>query len=160
MRDRLIAYGLLTLFALGCATVPPTRVHSYWGSTAQRPSRDATFAWSLEPSSEGESGDAALMEMIRERTEAGLISLGYRKRDGRTSADLYVSCRLTTSFQPTDQGPIDSGSLVIDVVSGADGRLIWRGWAEGPVDRSLPPEARQKRVEAAVHQILEQFKPS
>ena len=155
---------LLTLsidVAGGCTSAPPTRVHSYWGLTTQRPPRDATFAWSLESNAPGTlSGDEALMAMIRERTESGLINLGYRKREGRASAEFYVSCRLTTRVQPSDAGPIDSGSLVIDAVSGADGRLIWRGWAEGPTDPSLPPEVRQQRIENAVTEILDRFRPS
>jgi hypothetical protein len=152
----------LTLIALvgGCASTPPTRVQSHWGSTAHRPSPGATFAWSLEPSAEGAVDDPALMAMVRERAEAELLASGYRRREGASSADLYVSCRLTTSLQPTDQGPIDKGALVIDVVSGADGRLIWRGWADGPVDPSLPPEARRQRIEEAVRDIVAQFRPS
>lgn len=143
----------------GCASAPPARVRAYWGATTKRLPRDSTFAWSIKSSTTQSDVSDELKTFIREKTEEGLVNLGYRKREGTAIADYYVSSQITTGMQPSDAGPIDTGSLVIDVVSGADGRLIWQGWAEGQLDPSLSPEARRKRLEDAVKRILEQFRP-
>jgi len=161
MQIRWLALSAPILVAGGCVTTPTTRIHSYWGATTNRPSQGATFAWSLAANPQSESGEShALLPMIREQIEAGLVHSGYRKYEGKTGADFYVSSFFTQRIQPSDYGPIDSGSLVIDVVSGVDGQRIWRGWAEGPVNPSLAPDARRKRIDNAVTQLLNQFKPA
>ena len=48
------------------------------------------------------------------------------------------------------------GTLVIDIISVAEERLVWRGWAEDTIDANT--EVRAK-IDAAVASILERFPP-
>jgi len=57
-------------------------------------------------------------------------------------------------------GPVTlaEGSLVIDVIwNKVPRRLIWRGNAEGTVNRDLPDEERQARIQKAVARTLAAF---
>ncbi len=57
-------------------------------------------------------------------------------------------------------GPVTmaEGSLVIDVIwNKVPRKLIWRGHAEGTVNRNLPDEERQARIQKAVSKTLASF---
>lgn len=57
-------------------------------------------------------------------------------------------------------GPVTlaEGSLAIDVIwNKTPRRLIWRGNAEGTVNRDLPDDERQARIQAAVAKTLASF---
>ena len=51
------------------------------------------------------------------------------------------------------------GSLVLDVVRGDTGKLIWRGSTQARIGEPGTPDARSQRVQAAVDAILERFPP-
>ena len=53
----------------------------------------------------------------------------------------------------------EQGTLLIDLVDGADNRLVWRGAAQAEVDRKGSAESRDKRLNEAVEKILEGFPP-
>ena len=58
------------------------------------------------------------------------------------------------------RGPItqSEGSLVIDVVlNKAPRKVIWRGTAEATVNRDLPDEVRQSRIQKAVEKTFASF---
>lgn len=62
--------------------------------------------------------------------------------------------------QEPGSGPVllAEGSLVIDVIwNKVPRRLIWRGNAEGTVNRSLSDEERQARIQKAVSKTLASF---
>ncbi|HLY08228.1 MAG TPA: DUF4136 domain-containing protein, partial [Planctomycetota bacterium] len=65
---------------------------------------------------------------------------------------------------PATRGPtrgpstVSEGSLVIDVLSNKTPRkVIWRGTAEATVNRDLPDEIRQSRIQKAVAKTLASF---
>ncbi len=51
------------------------------------------------------------------------------------------------------------GTLIIDIVNAKTKQLMWRGSASGEVKGSKTPEQKQKRLSAAVEEILRQFPP-
>ena len=53
----------------------------------------------------------------------------------------------------------EQGTLILDIVDSSTDRLVWRGSAQAEVDSDATPEKREKRIDAAVGQILESFPP-
>jgi uncharacterized protein DUF4136 len=50
------------------------------------------------------------------------------------------------------------GTIIIDVVDGHTNRLIWRGWAQNPVEGVLDhPQKFQDRIQTAVKRMFERF---
>lgn len=123
---------------------------------------------------------------IREAIERTLINRGYTKSVGN-SKDFYVNYHtsLTRRIDPspvnayygvgrhfgrgsvgiTFGGPIASHSeyeeetLIIDIVSGRDKKLVWRGDSSHQIDRSQTPEQRTKEVNEVVAEILSAYPP-
>lgn len=63
-----------------------------------------------------------------------------------------------TSGETRGPSNIAEGTLVIDVLSNTPPRrIIWRGVAEATVNRSLPDEERQKRIQKSVTKLLASF---
>lgn len=58
-----------------------------------------------------------------------------------------------------DLAVYDEGTIVVDVMTPKDKRLIWRGTARAAVDPDLSPEEREARIREAVEKILELFPP-
>ncbi|HZE97460.1 MAG TPA: DUF4136 domain-containing protein, partial [Planctomycetota bacterium] len=58
----------------------------------------------------------------------------------------------------TGPSNLSEGSLVIDIIGNKVPRkIIWRGVAEATVNRSLPDEERQRRIQEAVSKTLRNF---
>ena len=53
----------------------------------------------------------------------------------------------------------DEGTIVVDVISAKDKRLVWRGTARGAIDPDLTPDEREKRIQEVVHDIMADFPP-
>jgi hypothetical protein len=53
----------------------------------------------------------------------------------------------------------DEGTIIVDVISSKDKRLIWRGSARGAIDPDLKPDEREKKVQEVVHDIMADFPP-
>lgn len=51
------------------------------------------------------------------------------------------------------------GSLVLDIADGKSNSLIWRGAAHSQIQPKMTPEEKEKRINAAVQEILEKFPP-
>jgi hypothetical protein len=51
----------------------------------------------------------------------------------------------------------EQGTLVLDFIDVDSGKLLWRGWAQGQVVADLDPAERQRRIDEAVHRILERL---
>jgi hypothetical protein len=51
------------------------------------------------------------------------------------------------------------GTLIIDMLSGKDKRLLWRGSARTQVEYNMTPQERDERIKEAVHMIMEDFPP-
>jgi hypothetical protein len=54
----------------------------------------------------------------------------------------------------------EEGSLILDFVDAKSKKLIWRGMAKAEVQNVNTPEEREKRINAAVKEILKKYPPS
>ena len=52
-----------------------------------------------------------------------------------------------------------AGTLVLDIVDARTKRLIWRGAAEGTLDRDISLENEEKIISEAVEKLLKDFPP-
>ncbi len=53
----------------------------------------------------------------------------------------------------------EQGTLIVDIVDPRTKRLVWRGSAQAEVYSYATPEQREARIDDAVGQILERFRP-
>ena len=133
-----------------------------------------TWAWAPSLASEAERGPR-ISGLNRERIEKAVASelarKGYRQVDAtsadfRVRYDAAVRSRVDWDTNPHDDGHFadiytyDEGTLVVDVLRGADDRLIWRGAARSVVEFEMTPEERDERVREAVEGIFARFPPS
>jgi len=137
-----------------------TRVDSYWGATTERFYRSAVYDWWPQAEKQApQKGVEKLHWLIYDNIEAVLEEMGYRKRAGEIKPDFLIAFHIGSGLQPSSSGPQNVAMLTIEAYA-PDGHLVWRGWAEGSVDTSLPPEARKSRIESAVRATLHQFEPA
>jgi len=147
------------LCVLACTPGGPIRVQSYWGTTIYRFHRHATYAWSAtSPVGNPDRDTEAVHQLIRACIECALQEMHYIRAEEGVTPDFYISYRVGSGYQPTSSGPTNVALLAIEA-HGADGRLIWGGWANGSVNSTLTPEVRRARVEHSVWAILGQFAP-
>jgi hypothetical protein len=59
--------------------------------------------------------------------------------------------------QTTSFNIIQQGSLVLDGVSPAAGRVVWRGIAQTEIDTERTPEQRDKRLREVIHDLVRRF---
>lgn len=152
---------LFCMFALaglvGCTPGGPIRVRSFWGTTIERMPHSSTYAW-WSGGAETRATDASLDELIRHRIDVELQEFGFRRVDDPAQATFLVSYIAGHGFHPTSRGPTDLAILAVEAHN-PDGRLIWRGWADGSVDPGATPEVRRARLTEAVRVIIKQFHP-
>lgn len=55
---------------------------------------------------------------------------------------------------------LDEGTLVVDFLDPASGRVLWRGLARDEVDWRMSPTEIDQRIRDAVRRILERFPPN
>ena len=51
------------------------------------------------------------------------------------------------------------GTLIIDVVVAKSMEMVWRGWAQGSIDKNATPEQREQKINKVVSGILDKFPP-
>ena len=142
--------------------------------------RHRSYAWG--PADAHPTGDPRLDnnrffdERVRARVEAELGRRGFEKPAAGGQADLLVHYHLNVR-QRIDAGTIDrqtsvpsetesrpfvfdAGTLVLNLVDGRSGILLWRGWAEGSLQGVVDNQASlDARVDEAVTAILRQLPP-
>jgi hypothetical protein len=173
-------WTVLAALAVGCAAVPV--------ETDYDPDADfealRTFLWAerdgaeaAEPAMENDLLDAR----VRRAVEASLSAKGFvlaetpradfevayhvavdRKVDVATYVDAFPrgyrwGPGITQAYTTVREHAV--GSLVIDVLRGDTGKLIWRGSAQARIGQPGTPEARSQRVQAAADAILGRFPP-
>jgi hypothetical protein len=161
MRKQWYAASMLVLVgASGCSSGGYFRVRSYWDTTLERMCYGNCYQWLAGANETTPSlADPDLHAFIQCRIEADLANLGYQRCPDEGSPDFFISYRSGTGIQPTSSGPTNMALLAIEAHRG-DGRLLWRGWAEGAIDASTPPEVRRERIESAINRILREFHPA
>jgi hypothetical protein len=119
---------------------------------------------------------AALRAQIKEDVDRHLAEKGYRlvDADGDFGVAYHVTIDGETNVQQlnayygaawkgdwshpgTFSRRYEEGSLIIDALDGASGRLIWRGSATAEVRQRVEIEERSQRVAEAVRKVLERF---
>jgi len=146
-----------------------------------------TWAW-LKPiktlTPDQAHDDRLASERIRKAVEAGFESKGYPQAQAGATPTFYVVAhaivqrRVDTDYVYRTYGyhahgwgggvgyaePVtytyNEGTLVIDVLRGADKELVWTGAASAVVDNDVTPEQREKRIREAVTKLLAGFPPS
>ena len=53
---------------------------------------------------------------------------------------------------------VEQGTLVLDIVESASGRMVWRAAAEAEINQDLSGDQRAKRFESVVKRMLDGFK--
>ncbi len=135
-----------------------------------------TYAWSSLQRAPGDVRvTPALRGQIRDDIDRHLADKGYVRVN--TEADFSVIYQVTiegeTIVQTLDYytgsnwkenylaGPsqrrYEEGTLIIDILDGESGRLIWRGTATAEVRQRVSIEDRSARVAEAVRKVLERF---
>ena len=63
----------------------------------------------------------------------------------------YQTVPLTREF--------NEGTLILDIIDSPTQRHVWRGWAQGEIQKTVEPGVREKRIREAVRKILDEFPP-
>ena len=173
---RLSIVGIAAVLALaGCSDVDVT--------TTQDPKTDFSLirTWAWYETVNNDAPDPEVSELTRRRLknciQSELEAHGYSWGPA-DKADMLIKWVAVASGSvelapvgfrfgvddPKTRGPatgpanLSEGSLVIDVLSNQPPRkVIWRGVAESTVNRSLPDEERQARIQAAVAKTFASF---
>jgi len=90
-------------------------------------------------------------------TYHGLVEDKVDLRDFRKS--LSDRLRLWGGMSGNIDVNLAEGSLVLDVVDSRTNKLIWRGVAEGTIDRGLPLPEEEKIIKKAIDKLLAKFPP-
>jgi hypothetical protein len=122
-----------------------------------------------------------LVSRIRNAVERELADKGYQRNF--TAPDFYVSSQaaiegkisVETYETPVRHGPrggwagwggtytevrqYEEGTLVLDILSGKTGALIWRGTGKAEVHQEQSAAKRTETINGAVRQILTNFPP-
>lgn len=149
--------GLVLIFLVGCQQ--PIRVKSYWSASFERMRHGATYAWGVSQQAvDMPVVESGLLDFLHSEVDRGLTEMGYVLNTGEERPDFLISLDVGSSLQPSSEGPTQVALMTLEARA-ASGRLLWRGWAEGRVDSSHPPEVRRELVQRAIHQTLLEFAP-
>jgi hypothetical protein len=114
---------------------------------------------------------------IEQAVDAVLEARGYRKveenpdfRVGWLGAiEEKVDVDTINSYRGYSRGPwgypqtyvreYEEGTVIIDIVDGRSGQLVWRGTGQAELSQSSNPEKRQERLQKVVEKILSRFPP-
>jgi Domain of unknown function (DUF4136) len=106
---------------------------------------------------------------IRDAIEKGLVARGLARVDaGSTLFVVYHAARTTqidiaplnstSPAPPTGIRYVQKGSLLVELLHAASGKVVWRGQAAGVL--RYGPKEIAAQVEAAVEEMLARFPPS
>jgi hypothetical protein len=161
--------GLLVLAAAfaACSTITTTVDYD----KAQDFSKYRTYGWV----GTGNLGNDLLEKRIVAAVDRGLAAKGLTKSD-KPDVLVAVQGRLSREVRITSTGTgygyrrgmgmatatakeIPVGTLILDLADGGDKDLVWRGTASSTIEASDSPEARDKKIQAAVDKMLENYPP-
>ena len=92
----------------------------------------------------------------------GLASgwLGCQTFDIQTDHDPAVDFSALASYAWQPETVPRAGTLLLDVLDSTSHQLIWRASASARITSESSEEKRDKKLQAAVHDILERFPPT
>jgi hypothetical protein len=128
-------------------------------------SRYETWSWhrSVTP-----AANPVADKRIREAIESGLAARGISRVDREGTLLVVYHASKTTEIDlapikngvastPTGIRYLEKGSLVVDMLDGASGNVVWRGHAEGAL--RFGPSEIAEQIKTAVEKLLENFPP-
>jgi hypothetical protein len=77
--------------------------------------------------------------------------------NGRDAESLISAAHEKWVVKGNPEDRFEAGTLVVDVLHSGTGKLIYRGYARGEIDRDISDEVRQDRIAAAVAEALQPF---
>ncbi|HEY6507199.1 MAG TPA: DUF4136 domain-containing protein [Vicinamibacterales bacterium] len=167
--------ALLCVSALlaGCATL---KVNSYLERGADL-SRYRTFDWGARDTVS--TGDPRLdnnpffENRVKTQVESALAARGFAKA-ARPDVTVHYHASVTQRIdisgidgasaqcEAPECRPFvhDAGTLVVDLVDPATGRVVWRGWADGTLEGAIDNQRwMEERIDEAVAKILARLPP-
>lgn len=137
-----------------CTTI---QAESYWGPAHKLAGLGSSYSWipggKCEPSA-SKAEDSDIEAAVQEQIDADLATKGYRKINER-NADFSVCYRLVKQTRQREiTNAADEAILEVDITEPATGGEVWRGRVRAWIDYSASPDARRKRIETAVKQIM------
>lgn len=145
---------LLLIMQAGCSSYKSVRVHSYWGTTIERPAPGSVYDWSAESGHLQPGQDERIAKAVQEDVDRELCAIGFVKRDGTQRPDYLVSVSTGRGLQPSPSGQEQRATLSVRLQSAADGRVIYCATADALIDSTLCPEVRRSRLSHAVREIV------
>ena len=175
MRVSFLAAAAAILASAGCSDIDVTTVQD------EHTDFSKIYTWAWYDAVNNDAPDPELSELARRRIknciQSELEARGYSWGPA-DKADMIVKWVAVASGNvelapvgfrfgiddPKTRGPVQGpstmgeGSLVIDVLSNqAPRKVIWRGTAQATVNRDLPDEVRQERIQKAVAKTFAAF---
>lgn len=151
---RMVVPLTFLVLASGCSSQGNVRVHSYWGTTLERPPVGTVYEWSAD-SSHLESGqDEGIAAAVTGDTEAELNAMGFEKRMGSQTPDILIAIHWGRGLQPSPSGPEQRATVAVRVYDASTGRVIYCASADALIEPTLTPEDRRARLNLAIHEIL------
>ena len=149
--------------------------------------RYKTYAWQPNPAQTDARVNPAVGSLVVGAADEALAAKGYRLAAAGTP-DFLIAWQLTIepkqqvsqidvtpsarapggrfpggSPMPYQTAPLtrefEEGTLILDIIDSPTQRHVWRGWAQGEIQKTVEPGVREKRIREAVRKILDEFPP-
>ena len=145
-----------------------------------------TYAWQPHPSGTDARLSPAVGPLVVGAADEALAAKGYRL-EATGQPDFFIVWRVTIETRQSVSeiditpragtpggrlpgGPavrqtvpltreFNEGTLILDIADGPTGRQVWRGWAQGEIQKAVDPGERETRIRTAVRKILAEFPP-
>ncbi|HVP12244.1 MAG TPA: DUF4136 domain-containing protein [Phycisphaerae bacterium] len=158
----LLLFGAALL--AGCAEAEPEAISWYYGPGIRYNGLGSTFAWSPHESEQRpyhHHGNPEFQKLVRNMIEKALEAKGFHQAASESAdfwTDYWIGRHEVEDSMVNPHGEVfEEGTLVLDLVAPKSGQLIWRGVVQGRVNDSTPPEVREKRLDAAIQQLMKVF---
>lgn len=162
---------LLAVLAGGCSGLRVS--HDY--DPAQDFSKLQTWCWAPEPP-QADGSEFTMVSSLSHDRIRGAVAGELAKRNYRQvepdAADFWVREYAAIGQQlEVDPGYgfydmdgryariHDEGTIMVDIITPKEKRLVWRGTARGALDTDLTPKERERQIREAVAEILQEFPP-
>jgi hypothetical protein len=184
MTTKRLALSVLCILIAACAG--PTINSKYDSEALSNFGRYQTYAWQPNPSGTDARLSPAVGPLVVGAADETLAAKGYRLA-AAGQPDFFIVWRVTIGTRQSVSeiditpragtpggrlpgGPamrqtvpltreFNEGTLILDIADGSTGRQVWRGWAQGEIQKAVDPGEREKRIREAVRKILDKFPP-
>ena len=184
MTTKRLALAVLCIVIAACAGPTINSLHD--PEALSDFARYKTYAWQRSPGTDTRVNPAVGPLVVSAADEA-LAAKGYRLAATDTS-DFVIAWQLTIEAKqqvsqidvaPSARAPggrfpggspmpyqtvpltreFNEGTLILDIIDSPTQRHVWRGWAQGEIQKTVEPGVREKRIREAVRKILDEFPP-